>query len=163
MLIIRKATIQDLRAITEIYNQAVLHTTATFDTAGKTVEEQRVWFDHHGPKYPILVAQEDKEIIGWASMSAWSDRCAYSATAEGSIYVKEGHQGKGLGRKLSEAILKAGKEAGLHTAILRIAEGNEASLKLAKLLGFKDIGVMKEVGKKFGKLLDVTLMQIIFD
>jgi L-amino acid N-acyltransferase len=163
MLTIRKATIQDLRAITEIYNQAVLHTTATFDTATKTVEEQRVWYDKHDAKYPILVAQEEKNIIGWASMSAWSDRCAYSATAEASIYIREGQQGKGVGRKLSDAILKAGKEAGLHTAILRIAEGNEASLKLAKSLGFKDIGVMKEVGKKFGKLLDVTLMQIMFD
>ena len=163
MLTIRKATIQDLRAITDIYNQAVLHTTTTFDTAAKTVEEQQVWYDKHGPKYPILVAQEDNDIIGWASMSAWSDRCAYADTAEGSIYVREGYQGKALGRKLSVAILKAGKEAGLHTAILRIAEGNAASLKLAKSLGFQDIGVMKEVGKKFGKLLDVYMMQIIFD
>ncbi len=115
------------------------------------------------PKYPILVAQEDKDIVGWASMSAWSDRCAYSVTAEASLYVREGQQGKGLGRKLSEAILKAGKEAGLHTAIIRIAEGNDISSRLAKSLGFKPIGVMQEVGKKFGKLLDVTLMQILFD
>jgi phosphinothricin acetyltransferase len=163
MLTIRKATFQDLRAITEIYNQAVLHTTATFDTATKTIEEQRVWFDKHGPKYPILVAQEDKEIVGWASMSAWSDRCAYSATAEASLYVREGQQGKGVGRKLSEAILKAGKEAGLHTAIIRITEDNTASIRLAESLGYKHIGVMKEVGKKFGKLLDVYMMQIMFD
>ena len=163
MLTIRKATIQDLRAITEIYNQAVLHTTATFDTATKTVEEQRVWYDKHGAKYPILVAQEDKDVIGWASMSAYSDRCAYADTAETSLYVREGQRGKGVGRKLSEVILKAGKEAGLHTAIVRIAEGNEVSIGLAKSLGFKPIGVMREVGKKFGKLLDVYMMQIMFD
>ena len=163
MLTIRKAAIQDLRAITEIYNQAVLHTTATFDTATKTVEEQRVWYDKHGTKYPILVAQEEKDVIGWASMSAWSDRCAYAATAEASLYIREGQQGKGVGRKLSVAILKASKEAGLHTAIVRIAEGNDVSISLAKSLGFKPIGVMKEVGKKFGKLLDVYMMQIIFD
>jgi len=163
MLTIRKATIQDLRAITEIYNEAVLHTTATFDTTTKTVEEQRVWFDKHGAKYPVLVAEEDKKVIGWASMSTWSDRCAYSDTAEGSIYIKEGFRGKGLGKQISAAILKAGKDAGLHTVILRIAEGNEASIKLAKSLGFKNIGVMKEVGKKFGKLLDVTLLQLIYD
>ncbi len=60
MLTIRKAEIKDLRAITEIYNQAVLRTTATFDTTTKTVEEQRVWYNNHGIKYPILVAQEDK-------------------------------------------------------------------------------------------------------
>jgi L-amino acid N-acyltransferase len=163
MLTIRKAGIQDLRAITEIYNQAVLHTTATFDTGTKTVEEQRVWYDKHGAKYPILVAEEDKNVVGWASLSAYSDRCAYSDTAEASIYITEGKQHKGLGRQLSEAILKAGKDAKLHTIILRIAEGNAASLKLAKSLGFKDVGTMKEVGKKFGKLLDVYIMQLIYD
>lgn len=163
MRTIRKATLQDLRAITEIYNQAVLHTTATFDTVTKTIEEQRAWFDKHSAKFPILVAQEDKEIVGWASMSVWLDRCAYTDTAEASLYVREGQRGKGTGRKLSEAILKAGKEAKLHTAIARIAEDNKVSIRLAESQGFKHIGVMKEVGKKFGKLLDVYMMQIMFD
>ncbi len=163
MITIRKATIQDLRAITEIYNEAVLHTTATFDTATKTVEEQRVWYDKHSDKYPIIVAEEDKNVIGWASMSQYSDRCAYATTAEASIYIKEGHQGKGVGKMLAEANIKGGKTAGLHTVILRIAEGNQASLKLAESLGFKHVGVMKEVGKKFGKLLDVYIMQLIYD
>jgi L-amino acid N-acyltransferase YncA len=160
---IRKAEIRDLRAITEIYNEAVLHTTATFDTTTKTVEEQRVWYDKHGGKFPILVAEEDSKIVGWASLSQWSDRCAYSDTAEGSIYVKENQQHKGIGRTLSETILKTGKDAKLHTVILRIAEGNEASMKLAKSLGFINVGTMKEVGKKFGKLLDVYILQMIFD
>jgi L-amino acid N-acyltransferase YncA len=163
MVTIRKGEIRDLRAIVEIYNEAVLHTTATFDTVTKTVEEQRNWYDKHGPKYPIIVAEEDAKIIGWASLSQYSDRCAYSDTAEASVYVKEGQRGKGLGRKLSDALLKTGKDAKLHTVILKIAEGNEASLKLAASLGFKDVGTMKEVGKKFGKLLDVYIMQLIFD
>lgn len=163
MLTIRKAEIKDLAAITEIYNHAILHTTATFDTAPRTLEEQRDWFEKHGDKYPVLVALEDKKIIGWAAMSAYSDRCAYAATAEGSLYISEGQRGKGIGRKLSEAILKAGKEAGLHTAILRIAGDNDVSIRLAESLGFEHIGVMREVGEKFGKRLDVFLMQIIFD
>jgi L-amino acid N-acyltransferase YncA len=163
MLTIRKAELSDLVAITDIYNQAILKTTATFDTNIKTVEEQKTWFDKHDSKHPVLVGLEDNNIVGWASLSAWSDRCAYADTAEASIYVKEGNRGKGIGRKLSEAILKAGKEAGLHTAIIRIAEGNAASIHLAESLGFKHIGVMKEVGRKFGSLLDVYLMQIIFN
>ena len=163
MLTIRKAVQKDLAAVTDIYNQAILNTTATFDTNTKTVDEQKPWFDKHGAKYPILVALEDKGIVGWASMSAWSDRCAYADTAEISLYVREGCRGKGVGRKLSGAILKAGREAGLHTAIARIAAGNDISILLAESLGFKHIGVMKEVGKKFGKLLDVYMMQIIFD
>ena len=163
MITIRKGEIKDLRAIVEIYNEAVLHTTATFDTVTKTVEEQRGWYDKHGGKYPILVAEEDKNVIGWASLSQYSDRCAYADTAEASIYIQEGHKGKGLGRTLSDAILNAGKDAKMHTVILRIAEGNEASIKLAKSLGFKDVGTMKEVGKKFGKLLDVIIMQLIYE
>jgi L-amino acid N-acyltransferase YncA len=163
MLNIRPAELKDLPAIVEIYNQAILTTTATFDTSVKTVDDQTPWFEKHGQKHPILVVLEGKEIIGWASMSAWSDRCAYADTAEASIYIHEKHRGKGVGRKLSDAILKAGKEAGLHTAVIRVAGDNNASIRLAESLGFKHIGVMKEVGKKFGKLLDVHLMQIIFD
>jgi L-amino acid N-acyltransferase YncA len=163
MLIIRPAELKDLASITDIYNQAILNTTATFDTRTKTIEEQKAWFDKHGQKYPVLLGLEDNKIEGWASLSAWSDRCAYADTAEISLYVRNGERGKGIGRQLSEAILKAGKEAGLHTAIARIAEGNDASIHLAESLGFKHIGVMKEVGRKFGKLLDVYLMQIFFE
>jgi L-amino acid N-acyltransferase YncA len=163
MVTIRQAELKDLPAITEIYNEAILHTTASFDTQVKTVDEQKVWFDKHGDKYPIVIALEGEKVIGWASMSQWSDRCAYADTAEASLYVREGYQGKGVGRQLSVAILKAAREAGLHTAILRIAGDNDISIKLAESLGFKHIGVMREVGNKFGKLLDVYLMQIIFD
>jgi L-amino acid N-acyltransferase YncA len=163
MLTIRKATLADLPAITDIYNEAILNTVATFDTTPKTLDEQKAWFEKHGPKYPVLVAVEAKIIIGWASLSQWSDRCAYVDTAEISLYIKEGERGKGLGRQLSGAVLEAGKKAGLHTVIARMAEGNDASLHLAESLGFRPIGVMQEVGRKFGKLLDVQLMQIIFD
>jgi L-amino acid N-acyltransferase YncA len=163
MLIIRPAEAKDVAAITDIYNQAILNTTATFDTQTKTSDEQKAWFDKHGQKYPVLVGLEGDNIVGWASLSAWSDRCAYADTAEISLYVKEEERGKGIGRKLSGAILQAGKEAGLHTAIARIAEDNDASIHLAESLRFKHIGVMKEVGRKFGKLLDVYLMQIFFD
>jgi L-amino acid N-acyltransferase YncA len=162
MLSIRPATSADLKAITDIYNQAILNTTATFDTTPKTIKEQKAWFVEHGDRYPILVAQQDGTIVGWASLSAWSDRCAYSATAEISLYVREDCRGQGIGRQLSLAIIQAGQDAGLHTVIARMAEGNDASVHLAESLGFEYIGVMKEVGRKFGRLLDVYLMQKIF-
>jgi L-amino acid N-acyltransferase YncA len=163
MMIIRKATSADIKAITDIYNEAILNTVATFDTTPKTLDEQKLWFEKHSAKYPILVAEESKTVIGWVSLSAWSDRCAYADTAEISLYIKDGQRGKGVGRKLSDAILKAGKEAGLHTVIARMVQSNAASIRLAESLGFKPIGVMKEVGRKFGRLLDVYLMQIIFE
>ena len=163
MLTIRKATLADLGAITEIYNEAILKTVATFDTEPKTDAEQKSWFDHHDPRHPMLVAEEDNLIVGWASLSQWADRCAYSDTAESSLYVREEHQGKGIGRKLSEAIIEAGGKAGLHTLIVRITAGNEASLHLSESVGYRHIGVMIEVGQKFGKLLDVHLMQYIYE
>jgi L-amino acid N-acyltransferase YncA len=162
MFAIRQATLEDLAAITEIYNEAILNTVATFDTQPKTLEEQEIWFADHGPRYPILVAERDSIIVGWASLTKWSDRCAYSDTAEASLYIKEREQGKGIGRKLLEAIIREGQEAGLHTVIARIAEGNGASIHLLESMGFRHIGIMQEVGKKFGKLLDVHLMQKIY-
>ncbi len=163
MLTVRSATLQDLGAITEIYNAAILTTVASFDTEPKTDAEQKRWFDHHGTKYPILVAEQDNLIVGWASLSLWSDRGAYSETAEASLYVREGHQGRGIGRKLSEALIQEGRKAGLHTLIARIADGNEASIHLAESAGYSHIGVMKECGRKFGRLLDIHLMQYIYE
>jgi len=162
MIIVRKASLDDLAAITEIYNQAILRTTATFDTEPKSLDEQKVWFESHGPKYPILVAEEDGKVTGWASLSKWSDRCAYSDTAEISLYIDEKERGKGIGRKLLEAIIREGEKTGIHSIIARIAEGNEVSIHLHQSVGFEHIGIMKEVGRKFGRLLDIYLMQKIY-
>jgi len=151
--------LNDLDEITGIYNEAILKTVATFDTRPKTVEEQKKWFIEHGPKNPILVTKQDGIVVGWASLSKWSDRCAYSDTAEISLYVQEEHRGKGFGAKLMDAIIQEGKKAGLHTIIARITEGNKQSVHLHKSVGFEHIGIMKEVGLKFGKRLDVYLMQ----
>lgn len=150
-------------AITEIYNEAILNTTATFDTQPKTVSEQSEWFEDHDTKHPLLVAEQAEQIVGWASLSRWSGRCAYSGTAEISLYVKEERQGKGIGRKLLKALVHEGGKAGLHTVIARISEGNEASLHLFESEGFEQVGAMLEVGRKFGKLLDVYIMQKIYD
>jgi L-amino acid N-acyltransferase YncA len=163
MLTIRKATIKNLAAITEIYNEAVLKTTATFDTQPKTLQEQETWFASHQPRHPILVAEQDGLVVGWASLSKWSDRCAYSDTAEASIYVRKEYQRKGIGRQLLKTLIQEGRNIELHTVIARIAGDNQASINLFKSENFRDIGAMKEVGRKFGKLLDVYLMQKIYD
>jgi phosphinothricin acetyltransferase len=160
-LTIRRATTADLAAITEIYNHVVINTTATFDTQTKTLEERESWFAKHGEKYPILVAEDDNHIIGWASLSRWSDRLAYADTAEISLYVRDDQKGKGIGRRLMTAILDEGRRARLHVVIARIVEGNDLSIYLHESAGFWQVGIMKEVGRKFGKLLDINVMQII--
>jgi phosphinothricin acetyltransferase len=159
---IRRAEPRDLESITAIYNDAVLKTVATFDTEPKTADELATWFEKHGARHPILVAESGGTIAGWISLSEWSDRLAYSDTAEVSLYIAEEQRGKGIGKKLLAAALNEGREAGLHTIVSRIAGGNETSVRLHESFGFQHIGIMKEVGRKFGKLIDVYLMQKIF-
>ena len=127
MAALRPATETDLPSITEIYNQAVLRATGTFDTEPKTIEQQRDWFAHHGAAHPVIVAEEGGKIVGWASLSPYSDRCAYARTAEVSVYIDEDARGRGLGGGLLEGILAAGKKTGLLQVLARVTEGNEAS------------------------------------
>lgn len=162
MITIRPATINDLPAITEIYNEAILTTDATFDNEPKTLSEQKAWFTAHDARHPMVVAERNKVVVGWASLSEWSSRCAYADTAEISIYIKQELRNQGIGKRLMTAIMREGERIGLHTVIARITEGNQRSIHLHEEAGFENIGVMREVGRKFGKLLDVRLMQRIY-
>jgi len=159
---IEPATLKDLPAITEIYNEAVLTTTATFDTEPKSVAERRLWFEEHGSGHPILVAQLDNVVVGWASLSRWSPKLAYAGTIEVSLYVGSSYRGKGVGKQLMAASLTEGQNNGFHTVLARITEGNEVSVGLHEAFGFTLVGVMREVGYKFDRWLDVYLMQKVF-
>lgn len=161
MINIRPATENDLEAITQIYNQAVIRTTATFDTEPKTSDEMMKWFMNHGSTHPVLVA-EDNFLLGWASLSRWSERCAYDSTVELSFYVDEDHRGKGIGKLLLRKITDAGRNKKFHTIISRITNDNVVSIKLHEMEGYKFTGTLFEAGKKFGKYLDVLFYQIIF-
>jgi L-amino acid N-acyltransferase len=162
MLHIRSTELKDIPAITEIYNDAILNTTATFDTEIKTIEDRTQWFHNHGEKYPVLTAETEGRITGWASLTKWSDRCAYEKTAEVSVYIHKDYRGKGIGKELLEQLILHGKKAGIHYMLARISEGNASSIHIHELFGFEHIGVMKEVGFKFGKFLNVHLMQKVF-
>ena len=157
----RKADVSDILAITEIYNESILTTTATFDLEPKTIVEQRKWFKAHSVRNPIFVAVIDNNVIGWSSLSEYSTRCAYADTAELSLYIKSDYRNQGIGKKLMQVILDEGRKVGLHTVISRIASGNEVSVHLHKQFGFEDVGVMKEVGNKFGKNKMIEGLSII--
>jgi L-amino acid N-acyltransferase YncA len=157
---IRSAVDSDAADIARIYNQAVQNTTATFDTEVQSVAARLAWLRaHNDPRHPVLVAEVDGEVVGWASLSSWSDRCAYAASVEASAYVDEAHQGGGLGRALSAAVLEAGREAGVHAVLGRICTENVASIAMSKKLGFTEVGVLHEVGFKFGRWLDVMMLE----
>ncbi len=162
-LTIRSAVKDNLDAITRIYNQAVVHTTATFDTAPRSLADQTAWFDEHGESYPILVAAVENNVVGWAALSPWSDRCAYETTVEVSIYVDEASQSRGIGTRLLAALLVAGRTADLHLALARIAEENTGSIRLHERAGFVRTGIMHEAGYKFGRYLDVVIMELLLD
>ncbi len=159
MAAIRAAAERDLPAITEIYNQAVLRSTGTFDTEPKTLAQQKEWFAKHGASHPVVVADESGAVLGWASVSAYSDRCAYAATAEVSVYIDEKARGKGLGGALLDGVLTAAKKAGIKQILARITEDNAVSLKLHAKRGFFEAGRLRAVGEKFGKTLDVFILQ----
>ncbi len=158
---IRRAAAGDLSAITDIYNVEVKSSTATLDIEPRGDAEARAWFEEHTGRYPILVAEVNGIVVGWASISRWSDRKGYDSTAEISYYVKSGQRGNGVGRKLVDAAVEEARRQKLHTLIARIGGESEVSLKLCRTSGFVDIGIMKEVGHKFGRLLDVHLLQRI--
>lgn len=158
---IRRAEPGDVTAIADIYNQSVLRSTATFDTEPVTVESRAAWLEEHSaPRHPVLVAEDaEGRLVGWASLSAWSGRCAYAATVEASTYVDEAFTGRGVGAALSEATLEIGAREGVHAVLARMCTENEASIAMSKSLGFVEVGVMHEVGCKFGRMLDVAIME----
>ncbi len=160
-LTIRNARISDVAAITDIYNEAILTTTATFDTTPKSVSERLDWLKSHDGRHPVIVAELDGMVVGWASLTWWSERSAYDDTAETSFYVRSSYQGCGVGRKLKEAIIEEARRLKFHTLIARVTEGNAASLHLNESLGYVRVGTLKEVGRKFGRLLDVHILQKI--
>lgn len=161
---IRDARNEDAAAIAEIYNQSVLGSTATFDTVPQSVEARLEWLHAHGGQYPVVVA-EDAEgvVIGWASLSRWSDRPAYDTTVEVSIYIDERSTGRGLGRRFAEELLGRARALGHHSAISRISAENHASIALSERLGFTLAGTLHQVGRKFDRWLDVVIYELLLD
>ena len=157
--LIRPATEADLPGIFAIYDHEVLHGTATFDTEPKSPAGRLEWLrDDGNGRYPILVAEVDGAVAGWARLHAWSNRCAYARAAENAVYVHREHRGKGVGHALLGEIIRLAPARGVHVLLARIVEGNPASLKLHEAHGYRSIGVMRRVGEKFGRVLDVHLL-----
>jgi L-amino acid N-acyltransferase len=158
---IRPARHRDIPAITDIYNEAILTTTATFDLEVKSIEDRTLWFDEHDDRYPVLVAALEGVVVGYSCLTRWRTRPAYDGTVETSFYVKQEHRGKGIGRQLKIAIIEEATRLGYHTVIAGVAGGSDASLHLNRSIGFEIVGTFKQVGFKFGKWLDVTYLQKI--
>lgn len=162
-MIIRTARPEDLEELLAIYNYEVEYGTATFDLNTKTLEEREVWFyQHNVGNHPLLVAEDHGAVVGYASLSPYRDREAYEKTVELSVYIAPLFRRRGAARKLMKEILfMAEQDDRIHTIISVITGGNEASVRLHDEFGFTYCGTMKEVGEKFGKLLDIVNYQLI--
>ncbi|MBN1163165.1 MAG: N-acetyltransferase [Candidatus Krumholzibacteriota bacterium] len=160
---VRRAVLEDIKDITEIYNHSILNDVATFDTEPQTVAEREAWFRKHGPRHPVMVGELEGRVIGWAALSSYSERRAYADLAEISLYLERNYRGRGYGKRILEGILEEGKRAGLHSLVARITDGNETSIHLFSEAGFVPVGILKEAGRKFGRLLDVHIMQKIYE
>jgi L-amino acid N-acyltransferase YncA len=159
-VLLRLAERRDCEAIRSIYNPEVLDSTVTFDLVPRSTEDQLAWLDEHSGGHPAIVAiAADDEVLGFASLSPYRPRAAYSTTVEDSVYVRRDCRGAGVGAALLEELVRLGTAHGFHSAIARIVGNHEASIALHARCGFAVIGTEREVGRKFGRWLDVVLMQ----
>lgn len=143
-----------------IYNPVVESSTATFDLVPRSLEQQRDWLADRAGARIVLVAQDDDgTVAGFAAISPYRERAAYSTTVEDSVYVGDAHQGRGVGRLLLEALIDTARAHGFHAMMARIVADHEASIALHAVCGFEVVGHEREVGRKFGRWLDVTLME----
>jgi len=161
---IRTAEARDAEAIAAIYNHEVENTTATFDLVPRSVEVQREWLAARTGAFTALVADDTVVgIIGFAALSTYRDRAGYRTTVENSVYVHRQHQRHGVGRLLLTALLEVARDSGFHTVIARIDSQSLGSLALHRSLGFTEVGVEREIGRKFGRWLDSVIMQKMLD
>ncbi len=159
-MIIRPATLADAPAISAIYNHYVLHSTATYQEQPESVDDRVRWLEAHGPQHPVLVATEDDRVTGWASLSPFHSRSAFRYTVEDSVYLRDGFQGRGLGRQLLETLIPLARKAGHHGIVAAISGDQEPSLRLHERCGFVHCGRIPEAGLKFGRWLDVVYMKL---
>lgn len=153
---IRPVKTEDAPDITDIYNEYILHSVATFETAALSVEEMRRRIENISARFPYLVFEEEGRVTGYAYAHLWQERAAYRHTWETTVYVAAGHVGGGIGTQLMRRLISLCKDAGCHALIACITHENTDSCRLHGKLGFSQVSLYKEVGWKFGRWLDVS-------
>ncbi|WP_108260852.1 GNAT family N-acetyltransferase [Mangrovicoccus ximenensis] len=156
---IRQASAADAGAIAEIYNDAVLNTTAIWNDHVTDAAGRAAWMaERQGAGYPVLVADEDGTVLGYATYGPFRPHDGYRHTAELSIYVRSDLRGRGTGSRLLERLAALAEESGIHVLVGGIEAGNAASLALHRRHGFEETGRLPQVGTKFGRWLDLVFM-----
>lgn len=163
-LTIRPATTADLQAITEIYNDAGVGTTASYDLAPVSVADRAAVLEAKQRRgFPTLVAVDSGEVVGFSTYGTFREKAGYDYTVEHSVYVKSGRRAGGVGRMLMTALIDYAKGHGVHVMVGVLDASNASSVAFHETLGFTEVARMPEVGRKFGRWLDIVLMQLTFD
>ncbi len=159
--ILRDATEADLPAILDIYNHAVAETTAIWNETLVDLGNRKAWFEARQARgFPILVTEIDGRIAGYASYGDWRAFDGFRQSVEHSVYVEKDFYGRGLGKALMTALIERATRGGIHVMIAAIEAGNTGSIALHRSLGFRLVGTHHEVGQKFGRWLDLTMMEL---
>ncbi len=160
-IMIRPMIMEDLASVLEIYNDAILNTTFVYRLEPESLEEKKKWFlDNEKENNPMLVYEEDGNVIGFATYKKFRPSDGYKYTMEHSVYVSSKHQGKGIGKKLLQTLIEEAKNREVRTLIAVIDSENIGSIKFHEQFGFCFAGKLKNVGYKFGKWLDTVYYQL---
>ncbi|MTI17244.1 N-acetyltransferase family protein [Rhodobacteraceae bacterium RKSG542] len=164
-MIIRAAIERDLPEILEIHNDAVKTLPAVWTDAEDSLDQRATWFHQRMELgYPVIVSESaDGEVLGFGSYGRFREKSGYDLTVEHSVYVKKGARGQGAGRKMLLALINQAREDGFHAMVGAIDSENKASIVLHRKLGFEVSGILPQVGYKFGRWLDLTLVTMILD
>ena len=162
---VRDAAAGDIDGIVAIYNDAVLHTTAIWNEKTVDAANRAAWLaDRQRVGYPVLVAIDDVgAVAGYASFGDWRAFDGYRHTVEHSVYVRKDCRGAGIGKTLMVALIDRARRIGKHVLVAGIDAKNAGSIEMHKRLGFEEVGLLKEVGTKFGAWLDLAFLQLQID
>jgi phosphinothricin acetyltransferase len=160
-MIVREATEADLPQILEIYNDAILNTTAVYDYNPHTLEMRQQWFAMKKEQgFPVFVAEENGEVLGFSSIGPFRPWTGYKFTVENLIYVAEKARGKGISKLLMQPLIDAARNLNMHVIVAGIDATNDISINLHKKFGFEEVGLFKQVGYKFDRWLDLKFLQL---
>ncbi len=158
--LIRDATSADAEGINAILNYYVENSTATFITEPQTLEDRLSWLKAHGTSHPAVVAEEQGRVVAWGALSSFRARAAYKHTVELSVYVHHEFHRHGLGRAVVTELLFRARKAGHHVVVGGCCSESVASIALLEAFGFSRVGQFHQVGRKFGRWLDVVFYQL---
>jgi phosphinothricin acetyltransferase len=157
---VRVARTDDAGAVRAIRNHAVETTTAIWTGVPMSADEAHTWVAEHVTRKAMLVAEADGAVVGYASFAPWRAKEGYRYSVEDSVYVAAGQQGRGVGRALLTELVALARAAGAHRMYADIEAGNAASISLHESLGFRRVGLLREVGTKFGRWLDLAILEL---